>query len=163
MYQRHDERGYLSTVFVQKVKEFIDFATGQETYHRTTKINCPCAKCWNVPYLDVNTVKFHLYRWGFRPNYYEGVCHGEAFGDVSHPGSSSNVRDGENLMRDMVLDAYGPMASLMADEGMNDGKEEPFLDAKRFIQLVQAAEKPLYKGSDMSLLKVVARLTSLKC
>ena len=52
------------------------------------------------------------------------------------------------------------MASRMADEGMNDGEEEPFLDAKRFIQLVQAAEKPLYEGSNMSLLKAVARLTN---
>ena len=57
MYQRHDEKGYLSTVFIQKVKDFIDFATKQETYHRTTKIKCSCAKCWNVPYLDVDTVK----------------------------------------------------------------------------------------------------------
>ena len=70
MYQRHDDRGYLSTVFIQKVKEFIDFATEQDIYHRTTKIKCPCAKCWNVPYLDKDTVKLHLYKQGFRPNYY---------------------------------------------------------------------------------------------
>jgi len=29
--------------------------------------------------------------------------------------------------------------------------------------LVKAAEKPLYEGSDISLLKAVARLTNLKC
>ena len=27
MYQRHDERGYLSLIFIEKVKEFIEFAT----------------------------------------------------------------------------------------------------------------------------------------
>jgi len=63
----------------------------------------------------------------------------------------------------MVLDAYAPMASLMANEGLNEDEEEPFLEAKRFIQLVKAVEKPLYQGSDMSLLKAVARLTNLKC
>ena len=33
---------------------------------------------------------------------------------------------------------------------------------KKFIKLEQVAEKPLYEGSEMSLLKVVARLTNLK-
>jgi len=73
------------------------------------------------------------------------------------------VEEGDNLIRDMVLDAYAPMASLMANEGLNEDEEEPFLEAKRFIQLVKAAEKPLYQGSDMSLLKAIARLANLKC
>ena len=68
----------------------------------------------------------------------------------------------ENSMRDMVLDAYAPIASRMEDEGMNNDEEEPFVEAQKFIELVQAAEKPLYEGSDMSLLKAVARLTNLK-
>ena len=29
MYQIHDERGYLSMIFIQKVEEFIEFATKQ--------------------------------------------------------------------------------------------------------------------------------------
>lgn len=58
------------------------------------------------------------------------------------------------------MDAYSSMTSCMADEGMNDAEEDPFLDMKRFIELVQAAKKPLYEGSDMSLLKVVAQLTN---
>ena len=73
------------------------------------------------------------------------------------------MEEGDNLIRDMVLDAYAPMASLMANEGLNEDEEEPFLEAKRFIQLVKAAEKPLYQGSDMSLLKAIARLANLKC
>jgi len=67
MYQRHDERGYLSMIFIEKVKEFIEFASEQETYQNIKKIKCPCAKCWNVHYLDIDTVKLHLYNRGFSP------------------------------------------------------------------------------------------------
>ena len=113
--------------------------------------------------MDIDIVKLHLYKWGFRPNYYEWVCHGETFEEVSHLSISSNMGEGENSMRDMILDAYAPIASRMEDEGMNNDEEEPFVEAQKFIELVQAAEKPLYEGSDMSLLKAVARLTNLKC
>jgi len=50
----------------------------------------------------------------------------------------------------------------MAGEGISDDEGEPIPDAKRFIKLVQAAERPLYEGCQMSLLKAVARLTNLK-
>ena len=69
---------------------------------------------------------------------------------------------GENPMQDMVLDAYALLASQMVYEGMSDGEEERFLEAKRFTELLQVAKKPLYKKFDMSLLKAVASLTSLK-
>ena len=96
-YQRHDKRGYLNTTFIQKVKEFIEFATKQEIYQITANVKCPCAKCWNVPYLVVDTMKLHLYKRGFQPNYYEWACHREAFDEILHPGSSSNVEGGDNL------------------------------------------------------------------
>jgi len=37
------------------------------------------------------------------------------------------------------------------------------LEAKKFIELVQATEKLSYEESEMSLLKAVARLINLKC
>ena len=126
------------------------------------KIKFPCANCWNVPYVDIDTVKLHLYKRGFRPNYYEWVCHEETFEELSHLSSSSNMGESEKSMRDMILDAYAPIASRMQDEGMNNGEEEPFVEAKKFIELVQATEKPLYEGYDVSLLKAIARLTNLK-
>ena len=57
-----------------------------------------------MPYLDIDTVKLHLYKQGFPPNHCEWVCHGEAFDKVSHSGSSSNAVEGDNLTLDMVLD-----------------------------------------------------------
>ena len=53
-------------------------------------------------------------------------------------------------MRDMTLDVYALMTSRVINRGINDDEKESFLQAKRFIELVQATEKPLYKGSDVS-------------
>jgi len=45
------------------------------------------------------------------------------------------VGEGENFIRDMTLDAYAPLAYRIVDEGINNGQEEPFLKAKRSIEL----------------------------
>ena len=62
-----------------------------------------------------------------------------------------------------MLDAYAQTTSTMAGQGSSDGEEEPILNARRFIELVQVEKKPLYEGSQISFLKAVARLTNLKC
>jgi len=82
MYQRHNERGYLGMIFIQRVKEFIEFATEQETYQTNTKIKCPCAKSWNVPYSDVDTMMLHLYSRAFGLSTMSWVCYGEALSKV---------------------------------------------------------------------------------
>ena len=62
----------------------------------------------------------------------------------------------------MVIDAYTLMTSLLLQEAMLNTTHEPIPEAKRFVQLLQAAEKPLHEGCEMSLLQAVARLTNLK-
>ena len=161
MYQILDSDGYLIKTFIKKVEEFIEFATEQELFRNMNKIKCPCMKCWNGPYLDVDTVKLHLYKQGFRTNYYKWVCHGETFDGVSHPSTLINLEVEVNPMRDMVLDAYAP--TNVIELGMGNEEEDPTPEVKKFIELVKATEKPLYEGSDISLLKAVARLTNLKC
>ena len=44
-----------------------------------TAIRCPCTlvKCQNKKFLNVETVKVHLYRNGFVPDYYVWIYHGE--------------------------------------------------------------------------------------
>jgi len=70
MYKRL-EGDYLSKDFVEKVGEFIKLASEEEDFKKYERLRCPCDKCWNVPYLDVDVVKLHLYKNGFRPNYYQ--------------------------------------------------------------------------------------------
>ena len=62
---------------MEKVDEFIKVATEEGHFKKYGKLKCPCDKCWNVPYLDEDTVKLHIYKNGFRPNYYQWTYHGE--------------------------------------------------------------------------------------
>lgn len=62
MYERHDEHNYFKTIFIQKVKELIEFAIDQEAYQTINQIKCPQAKFWMEPYLDVDIMKLHLYK-----------------------------------------------------------------------------------------------------
>ena len=61
------------------------------------------------------------------------------------------------------MDAYAPTVSLLLQQLPQHEEEEPIPGAKKFLELLKAAEKPLYEGRAMSLLKAVARLTNLKC
>ena len=75
MYKRLDG-DYLREEFVKKIDEFIKFASEEEHFKKYEKLKCPCDKCRNMPYLDEDTVKLHLYKYGLCPNYYQWTYHG---------------------------------------------------------------------------------------
>ena len=65
-----------------------------------------------MPYLDEDTVKLHLYKNGFRPNYYQWSYHGEVHGVLRDESAiPTSNRSDSNQMRDMVIDALGPITS----------------------------------------------------
>ncbi|GAB4840802.1 hypothetical protein Ancab_039654 [Ancistrocladus abbreviatus] len=78
MYQRLDGR-WLSATFVEKVEEFIEFACAHDNILVDGKLKCPCKKCMCISYLDIDTIKLHLYKRGFRPFYYQWSYHGEEY------------------------------------------------------------------------------------
>ncbi|XP_021775494.1 uncharacterized protein LOC110739336 [Chenopodium quinoa] len=64
----------------------------------------------------------------------------------------------------MVFDAFGHSH----DQGNSEQasvslEEDPNAQAKHFLDLLKAYERPLYKGSSLSVLEMAARITSLKC
>ena len=61
------------------------------------------------------------------------------------------------------MDAYTPASSTLLQEMLHNEEHEPIPEVKRFLELVKAADRPLYEGCEMSLLKAVARLTNVKC
>ena len=85
-------------VVVQKVEESIKFAIDQEVCQTMNEIKWSCIRCWNRAYTNVDVMELHLYKQGFRRNYYKWVCHGETFDELSHPSSLSNFQVGENPM-----------------------------------------------------------------
>jgi len=59
-------------------------------------------------------------------------------------------------MRDMAMDAYAHMTSLLLQEIPYHDEQEPIFEAKRFLKLLNLVERPLYEGCEISLLNVVA-------
>lgn len=69
MHKRLDGKP-LSSTYVEKVGEFVEFACRQERVYVDGKLKCPCSKCENIPYREPDIIKLHLYRNGFTSNYY---------------------------------------------------------------------------------------------
>ncbi|XP_021729406.1 uncharacterized protein LOC110696427 [Chenopodium quinoa] len=155
MYERMVGKS-INPEFVKGVDEFIEYVTDHPESSNPNEVRCPCVKCKNKRLWNADTVKIHLYRKGFIPNYYQWMCHGEGF-----PGA---LERRFNEYREMVFDAFGHSQ----DQGHSEqagvsSEEEPNATAKHFLDLLQASERSLYKGSSLSVLELAARITSLKC
>ncbi|KAK1369954.1 hypothetical protein POM88_036046 [Heracleum sosnowskyi] len=160
MYNRI-EKGLVRSEFRDGVLRFVDFALHQPGCTDGAKIKCPCIlpKCRNKRYLEVDEVMIHLCRKGFIPHYEVWSSHGERFVHKdTHVGESSNRVDYRGDYIQMVMDAAGPE---MFDVEMD---EEPNPDAKKFYELLDAASKPLYPGSEKhTQLSFISRILNVKC
>lgn len=154
MYDRLDGR-QLKPEFVKGVGEFIDFCIQHPSFNDSDKIRCPCPRCDNKRFLDTETVRVHLYRKGFCPEYFDWICHGEFVGESS----TSQA----NPYRELVVDALGHVGENLWNVEANSIEEEPNDEAKKFFELLKAAEDPLYEGSKMSRLEMASRIITLKC
>ncbi|KAM3263784.1 hypothetical protein P3L10_000778 [Capsicum annuum] len=113
MYERLDGRGALCSRFIIGVDEFIQFACSQQNRICGDKVRCPCAKCQNYKFVDVETIKYHLYQSGFVENYFiwkhqgkrDGIS-GTSYGNELHGGGQPVFR--ENPYRQIILDEVGP-------------------------------------------------------
>ncbi|GAB2225378.1 hypothetical protein Droror1_Dr00006170 [Drosera rotundifolia] len=113
MYQRVEGRSLRNT-FVRGVDEFIRFVTSVNIRNNPGYLKCPCMRYDCVPYLSVEQVKIHLYKFGFRPGYHVWDYHGET--DIGQPNqevasTSMGYSQAVNPFREMVVDAYAPMSS----------------------------------------------------
>ena len=113
-------------------------------------------------------MKVHLYKNGFKPNYWIWTDHGEGIPDVdlnddnSYMDASSSVEyvaQGEQfmLMQEMVCDTLKQLETFEA-QNSNNTKEPPNEDTQRFYNLLVEANKPLYEGASNSKLSISTRL-----
>ncbi|KAL4583531.1 hypothetical protein LXL04_008107 [Taraxacum kok-saghyz] len=161
MYERVDAYGYVSPIFRNGLKEFIDFACSNQDFMDGDKIKCPCIKCDNRPYLQVEDVKYHLARFGFTPNYRLWDRHGETSvsptsSQIDDSDRSFNEQD-EPSYREMVLDVAGP------DFVTRNLNQEPNPEDKKFFDMLKAFDRELWSGCEkITQLSVVARLLNIK-
>ncbi|KAL4590590.1 hypothetical protein LXL04_003524 [Taraxacum kok-saghyz] len=167
MYERLGANGFVSPIFRSGLNTFIEFACSNQNSKDGNKIKCPCTKCLNKPYADVEVVKYHLARYGFMPNYHLWDRHGEtSVRSTSTVGSTSLGMDDSNRSSneqhepsytEMVLDVAGPdFVTRFLDE-------EPNLEDKKFFDMLNAADRELWSGCEkVTQLSVVARLLNIK-
>ncbi|XP_074299204.1 uncharacterized protein LOC141630256 [Silene latifolia] len=163
MYERVDDRKMVKYEYVVGVNSFIEYVKTQDEFSHSQLIRCPCVKCKNMKYLSEFVVHEHLIRKGFTGNYYEWVCHGEPF-SFPIPNNEPNTHASiGGSYRDMVIDGLGDTALDLLEEPPIGEEETPHPQLKSFFDMLEAAEMPLYKGSDMSVLQATSRLINIKC
>ena len=78
MYDRiHEGRGWVKPKFYTNVDEFISVVCQLELFLREGIVRCPCSKCRCRNYLDIETIRYHLYKDGFGPDYWVWTEYGE--------------------------------------------------------------------------------------
>ena len=78
MYDRcYRGKGALIESFILGVEEFITKACQRECYQNDGGIRCPFSKCDCTRILEEKLVKVHLYKHGFKSNYWIWTDHGE--------------------------------------------------------------------------------------
>ena len=136
MYKRF-MNGILNQDFLNGLETFINFACSQSRWMDGDKIKCPCnnRKCQDMSFRDVNTVKYHVAKYGFVPNYFVWIYQGEstmAVDSDQNEGSESYVCSEEpsNTYHRMVMEAAG------ADFNMDDMDEPPNPEAQKFYDML---------------------------
>ncbi|KAM3265345.1 hypothetical protein P3L10_002339 [Capsicum annuum] len=180
MYERLDGRGALYSRFVIRLDEFIQVVCSQQNRMGGGKVKCPCAKCQNYKFMDVKTIKCHLYQSGFVENYFiwkhqgerDGIS-GTSYGNDLHGGGQPVFE--ENPYQQMILYATGPNFS-QGSSWQSYSNSEPNLSlpfqhsieedpnpmSKKFYDLLDTAGAKLYPGSSLSQLLVVSRILNIK-
>ncbi|XP_073133532.1 uncharacterized protein [Henckelia pumila] len=162
MYDRL-ENGYMRNEFFNGVEEFVNFAKIHPEVMSCEMMHCPCnrQKCKNRAYHDEDTVKEHLCRYGFVPNYYRWHHHGETYiaPEVEHCVNPSSLSQVEHVydIHEMVNDLYNSVS-------IGDEPQSPNETAKNLYDMLMAAETEIWKGNSNghSQLSVVARLLNMK-
>ena len=185
MYAHKDYAGVVRNEYLNGTEIFNYQAGNTPLTHETGKILCLCRKCKNTKFARSETVWKHIVNIGFTPHYYILFHHGE--GESRNEASSStHYEDGGNReepsdhlhlesshppedhivdhdrMHDMVTDAFRETTSVATAEVEN--VEEPNFDAKRFYEMLDAANQPIYEScrEDLSKLSLAARMINIK-
>ncbi|XP_073137491.1 uncharacterized protein [Henckelia pumila] len=102
--------GSLNDEYINEIEVFVAFAKSNPTCLPDGTIRCPCnhKKCQNLSYWDENTVKFHLCRYGFVPNYYNWYFHGENYIRPSFEGVNMDAPSSSRSSRRTSTDDMPP-------------------------------------------------------
>ena len=148
-------------------------ALKESCYHNDGGVRCPCSKCDCTKILKERVVKVHLYKHGFKPNYWIWTDHSERMPEghfdnddncmgFGRDGVHRKSRDDQFMsMQDMVHDALNQREPFQRSNSDNM-EEAPNEETQRFYNLLLDANKPLYEGASDSKLSMCVRLLASK-
>ncbi|CAK8573023.1 unnamed protein product [Lathyrus sativus] len=151
-------RRRLKPHFKEGLVAFLTYAFAQKCCRSEGGVRCPCLNCGCRNIIsDLNKVKHHLEKDGFRPNYWVWYSNGEILPGMNRETSSSQTHVGD----DMVGDALG--LNVTYDEPQDfDVDKLPNEEAQKFYQLLKEINIPLFEGSYDSMLSMSVRLLTAK-
>ncbi|XP_075473947.1 uncharacterized protein LOC142505006 [Primulina tabacum] len=189
MYRRL-ENGFLTAEYCVGVESFVTFALSHPECLLNENICCLCnrKKCQNKIYLDEDTVKVHLGRYGFVPDYYNWFFHGEEYINPSYPNlnmeapSSFSFLVAPPIAQTTFPDFFDTVEENVnfeenpEDENENFGEQNPAINTvpevpespnsyiKSLYECIKSAEKEIWDGNPHghSMLFVLARLLKMK-
>uniref|UniRef100_A0A251V5A0 Putative transposon, En/Spm-like, Transposase-associated domain protein n=2 Tax=Helianthus annuus TaxID=4232 RepID=A0A251V5A0_HELAN len=168
MYEKIDSNGFLNSEYCDNVELFLDFAFSKEdvvdtrvNMHGETArdIKCPCYKCQNINYRDRATVQNHLFKYGFMLRYEIWSEHGEKSNhDVGQSSTTMEIDDDDDDdgCKRMVLDN---LCSCDYTSSTLEGCV-PNPEAKRFYDMLEAADEPLWEGEKATSFSKLQAATS---
>ena len=159
-----------SSNYIDGVLEFCKFAVEHQERIGSTGLYCPCVKCVNVEMVDnVDVMREHILRRGFRPQYHVWIWHGES---GIYEGSSDVPQEEPSPHDDVAYDEHHGDAYYDEDEDgdmncvdeMMEGMEEELgKDSRVFETISEASQTPLYPGcTEWTKLSAVLELYSIK-
>nr|ABD96943.1 hypothetical protein [Tarenaya spinosa] len=134
----------------QWIYERVDSITKEPLCQERGKMLCPCTSYRNFKYRSTEDVCKHLFRRGFVEDYYIWRFYGEEVRTITtgqHVSAEQRYdidEDVRNPYVEMVTDAF-PGAPL-AEQNLSQDQEEPNVETKRFFDMLDMANHPIYEG-----------------
>ncbi|XP_056688175.1 uncharacterized protein [Spinacia oleracea] len=160
--------------YILGVEEFIACAVAYQLKNGDESILCPCSNCdCSRRFRNVDQIREHLVRRGFRLNYTRWIWHGESVNhgecniNYGHSGSNfggdNDIHDDDNGSDDMDNDELDYVEDDEINEMMQDVEDYLNDQPSMYENLSSAASKPLYPGcSKYSILSAMLKLYNKK-
>ncbi|CAM8879644.1 unnamed protein product [Rhodiola kirilowii] len=152
-------KSYNNETFMVGVRGFVETAVARGQLDSNKLMRCPCSKCKNKKYPEIGKVEEHLYKYGFVPNYYNWLLHGEDLAPITYapvndgyvsPDFDQNVtfeadETGiDNRLPQMISDLAGQ--SWAPPESANFQPENQNDERNSYFNLMQYSSLPAYDG-----------------
>ncbi|XP_033146608.1 uncharacterized protein LOC117133754 [Brassica rapa] len=176
IYMHRDANRRVTKEYLAGLETFMHRADSTPLAQESGKMLCLCRECNNSKLANRENVLKHLIYRGFTPNYYIWFQHGEYYNYDQNEASSSNNNFQEEPVdhhlhnelsyhqEEQMVD-YDRVHDMVADAFVtHDEDEEPNIDAKKFYEMLNAANQPFYSGcrEGLSKLSLAARIMNIK-